>query len=66
MIETAIVMGMPIAELRHGKVDDVLRRFTDLVYETAAKVCGTATVSKIDQKKCDVKRQPAMLSELKV
>ena len=55
-------MGMPIAELRHGKVDDVLRRFTDIVYETAAKVCGTVTVSK----KCDVKRQPAMLSKLKV
>ena len=31
LIETAIVMGMPIAELRHGKVDDVLRRFTDIV-----------------------------------
>ena len=66
MIETAIVMGMPIAELRHGKVDDVLRRFTDIVYETAAKVCGTVTVSKKDKKKCDVKRESAMLSKLKV
>ena len=64
-IETAIVTGMSTTELRHGKVDDVLRRFTDIVYDTAAKVCGTADSKRAKKKGCESKRQPAMLHRLK-
>ena len=40
LIETAIVTDMSNAELRHGKLDDVIRRFTDIVYNTVVKVSG--------------------------
>ena len=65
LIETAIVTDMSNAELRHGKLDEVLRRFMTL-YNTVVKVCGTATVSKRAQKGFYSKRQPAMLHTCKL
>ena len=65
LIEVAIIMGMSIAELRHGNVNDVLRRFTDIVYETALKSCGAVSAPKKSKNNSDEKRQPAMLHKLK-
>ena len=56
---------MSTAELRTGKVNDVLRVLTDIVCNTAAKVCGTVPEKKKVKKKSDAKREPAMLHKLK-
>lgn len=67
VIEAAIVMSMSAAEFRHERIDDVMRRFTNVVYETAAKICGTAEGPRKVKTGPDTKqRQPAMLHKLRM
>src|SRR3954451_1748727 len=68
-IETAIRVAMPLPEFRHGNIDDVISRFTNIVYQTASKLCGVQTPRERKEKKSydDVKkRQPAMLHKLRL
>src|SRR3954470_770633 len=51
------------AELRHGKLDEVLRRFTDVVSHGCYGVRYGYCFEK--GKGCDAKRQPAMLHKFK-
>ena len=66
---TAIVSSLADSELRKGDIDDVLGRFTDIVYDSAADFCGTLVSAKPKESKdgpSPKRRQPALLHKLKV
>ena len=68
LIFTKVVTSISDSEFRNGNPDDVLRKFTDIVYETAATVCDVQQEKKkvangIDEQK---QRQPALLHKLKM
>ena len=68
-IFTAIVSSIADSELRKGDIDEVLGRFTDTVYDSAADFCGTLTSTKSKESKIGPspkQRQPALLHKLKV
>ena len=68
-IFTAIVSSIADSELRKGDIDEVLGRFTDIVYDSAADFCGTLTSTKSKESKIGPspkQRQPALLHKLKV